>query len=497
MRENNRKPIEKCRKKLPQFTTMNVIDGQAGLVIYSSLIFYSLTIDNILNIVVLLILAGVTITALLGDDGIIKKAQTATEETRGASVEEEKNMWKANQYLADYTSGSSESLQELIDRLVTQGLLTEKEKDDILGNEEKGIEATGQVTIGSRTIVFGTVGKTLVQAFKEGEIKVGDYITNYNQKLKNSSASVSVTEEETGHAGTQEYSVDTSTTWRVLGLSEDEKQLIITTGSPIKKEMNPSGTEEWERDPYLYLNSGEGYYNTNDDLTTNNILDKICKIYDSTLAEKTQSMRIEDIMAVLDLTLDKENNKMYRTTDEGNIEITGYQGFFGATYTYKVGYYAPENYLKEKYPSKYTSLVAKKANDTVDGTAFMFSYEDPSVVDPSSKLYDILFKGTTSSENNAKAYWLASSGALLGGSSDCYFGPGCVGGGIAGTGCVMFGSRGNSGEGWLAVRPVVYLMSDVTVKDLSITEDGEEETWTTSTPNSFSVENLDYGEITD
>ena len=52
MRENNRNPIEKCRKKLPQFTTMNVIDGQAGLVIYSSLIFYSLTIDNILNIVV-------------------------------------------------------------------------------------------------------------------------------------------------------------------------------------------------------------------------------------------------------------------------------------------------------------------------------------------------------------------------------------------------------------------------------------------------------------
>ena len=51
MRENNRNSIEKCRKKLPQFTTMNVIDGQAGLIIYTSLIFYSLTIDNILNIV--------------------------------------------------------------------------------------------------------------------------------------------------------------------------------------------------------------------------------------------------------------------------------------------------------------------------------------------------------------------------------------------------------------------------------------------------------------
>ena len=49
MRENYRKSIASLNK-FPQFTTMNVIDGQAGLVIYSSLIFYSLTIDNILNI---------------------------------------------------------------------------------------------------------------------------------------------------------------------------------------------------------------------------------------------------------------------------------------------------------------------------------------------------------------------------------------------------------------------------------------------------------------
>lgn len=450
----------------------------------------------VVTIVVLLILAGVSIAMLGGENGLITRAQEAAEETRGASVEEERDLWKANQYLDDYASGSSESLQELIDRLVEQGLLTEDEKDEILGNEEKGIEATGQVTIGSKTIVFGTAGKTLVQAFKDGEIEVGDYITDYNQKLKNSSASVSVTEEETGHAGTQTYRVDTSTTWRVLGLSEDGTQLMITTGSPIKKVMNSSGTEEWERDPYLYLNSAEGYYNTNDDLTTNNILDKICKIYDSTLADRTQSMRIEDINTAVGLTLDKENNIMYKTADETKTPIQAYQGFFGQTYTYRLGDYAPENYLKEKYPSKYTSLVAKKANDTVDGTAFMFSYEDPSVVDPSSKLYDILFKGTTSSENNVKSYWLASSGVVMDGSSYCNFGPGVVIAGDAGTGYEVFYSGGVSDGDWLAVRPVVYLRSDVTVKDLTITESGTEETWTTSVPNSYSEENLEYGQIT-
>ena len=92
MRENNRKPIEKCRRKLSQFTTMNVIDGQAGLVIYSSLIFYSLTIDNILNIIVLLILAGITIITLTGNNGILKQATEAKKQTVAGQEIEALNM---------------------------------------------------------------------------------------------------------------------------------------------------------------------------------------------------------------------------------------------------------------------------------------------------------------------------------------------------------------------------------------------------------------------
>ena len=76
MVENNRKPIASLNM-FPQFTTMNVIDGQAGIIIYSSLICYSLTIDNILNIIVLLILAGVTVATLTGDNGLLTKAGEA------------------------------------------------------------------------------------------------------------------------------------------------------------------------------------------------------------------------------------------------------------------------------------------------------------------------------------------------------------------------------------------------------------------------------------
>ena len=88
MRGNNRKSIEKFRKKLSQFTTMNVIDGQAGLIMYTSLIFYSLTIDNILNIIVLLILAGVTISTLTGENGILTKASTSKEQTEIGQIKD-------------------------------------------------------------------------------------------------------------------------------------------------------------------------------------------------------------------------------------------------------------------------------------------------------------------------------------------------------------------------------------------------------------------------
>ena len=77
----------------------------------------------------------------------------------------------------------------------------------------------------------------------------------------------------------------------------------------------------------------------------------------------------------------------------------------------------------------------------------------------------------------------------------CLFGPGAVYDGVAGPGCEMFASDGYSVEVWLAVRPVVYLRSDVTVKDLTITESGTEQDWTTSLPDGYSEENLEYGQI--
>ena len=88
MRGKNKNSIEE-RGKLPQLTTMNVIDGQAGLERDFSLIFYSLTINNILNIIVMLILVGTTVSVVINSN-LLGTSKNAVEQTKAAS-EKEKN----------------------------------------------------------------------------------------------------------------------------------------------------------------------------------------------------------------------------------------------------------------------------------------------------------------------------------------------------------------------------------------------------------------------
>ena len=107
---------------LPQFTTMNVIDGQAGLMSNSSLIFYSLTIDNILNIIVLLILAAVSIATLTGENGILTRATDAKEQTEIA--EEKEIVDRATiQSIGNNKRGNivEDELQEQLDKITGNG----------------------------------------------------------------------------------------------------------------------------------------------------------------------------------------------------------------------------------------------------------------------------------------------------------------------------------------------------------------------------------------
>ena len=163
MSENNRNPIEKCRKKLSQFTTMNVIDGQANLVIYASLIFYSLTIDNILNIMVLLILAGVLIAMLTGDNGILENAKESKLSTTFSTYKEEVDLYKTNKYAENMNF-----LENTLEASKTS-LLYNTIKRDEKGNIKDAITTINDDDIEKFEIING---KLLINTKDVNEIKV-------------------------------------------------------------------------------------------------------------------------------------------------------------------------------------------------------------------------------------------------------------------------------------------------------------------------------------
>ena len=116
----------------------------------------------VITIVVLLILAGVSINTVLGDDGIIKKAKEAAEATKRASAEEEMNRLVLEYQLAS----NDETLESFLQEKVTEGRI-----DGVTDNGDGTITITKKVEGKDYTI---TVKKPVAPtpSVKVGAIRV-------------------------------------------------------------------------------------------------------------------------------------------------------------------------------------------------------------------------------------------------------------------------------------------------------------------------------------
>ena len=366
----------------------------------------------VVTIVVLLILAGVSINLVLGNNGIIAKAKEARDKSAQASQND----------------------------LIAMNELAQAIEGSLSGNNGGSSSGEDEPT-----------AKTLVEAYDAGELKIGDYV-NYKPIARNSYPSIT---NENGWAD-QTYTVDTSTTWRVLG--KEDNHILLISGSPIKKNMNASSTNDWDKDPYLYMKGAYAYVNCE------KMLNDICAIYSTDLGT-ARSMTIEDINKACGVKV--ENNTVYLESDTSKTNIDEWK-VLGQTYTYTASDYTPESYIDGK----------KNATAGEPVTATGYYYDITSMTGTkigNTTLGSLLFDKTTGDGNYAKAYWLASPGVFVF-SSGAVFGPGGVGV-SAGTGFNYFYSNGAWRVRRYAVRPVVSLKYDVTtaqVKKLanqSITED--------------------------
>ncbi len=161
----------------------------------------------VITIIVLLLLAGISISMLTGENGIIMQVQEAQIKTNAGRIQEELNLWATaqvkNEYLQDaelqelleardyyefnyvdtsttpptkneevgemYTAAINEYMEEayteskseLIQRLVDEGVLAEEDREKLISNNS--------ITLGDQTISFSN---TLTIA-----LQPGDYVT--------------------------------------------------------------------------------------------------------------------------------------------------------------------------------------------------------------------------------------------------------------------------------------------------------------------------------
>ncbi len=314
----------------------------------------------VVTIVVLLILAGITITYVLGEDGIIAQAKNAAERTRNEEEKAQYELGKLPEKIENWVNGGSGS--------------------------------------GGTTNPEGT--KTIVEAFNAGEIKVGDYV-NYENPA---SGTATVVKEETGYSQDQTYTVDSETTWRVLGLSEDKQSLVLISGSPIKRSTEngsvmpvATGGGSQTTSPYLAMGGAESYINCED------TLNKICNIYKNNLAKEARSVKMEDVLNALEITVNKAGRKAtYK--DGTELSEEEFQHFFDQSKQYdgnnQYFKYAPENYMKDTYGNKDTSIYKDKYNkleykndeDPIQGSAYMVAVNPEKITNGA---YNLLFEGTT------------------------------------------------------------------------------------------------------
>ena len=234
---------------------------------------------------------------------------------------------------------------------------------------------------------------------------------------------------------------------------------MLISQSPIKKEMKTDDTaEDWEKTPYLVLKGAYGYVNGKA------ILNNISGIYNTKLGE-TKSITAEEINRLIGVTVDYTNKKVYANSNpDVNINVNG---VLGNQYTYTADDYTPESYIDNQ-----SHATAEKQTDPA--TAYSYQWDNLTI---DGTLKTMLFSGTTRDANSncAKSYWLASSGVDAR-SIFAFFGPSRVFNGFVYSFTYLFRSNGRWNAYGLAVRPVVYLNSEITVEDLHVI-DGQEDNW--------------------
>ena len=440
----------------------------------------------IITIIVLLILAGITLSTLAGRRGIINQAQNAEKEHTKATALEDITL-VTYQSLDNKGNTDTTKLEQGLNDI---GATIKSKTENKWTVEQNGYEfeiniETGDVIAKGETGGTGEGIEKLVDMFRQAEtdgctnedgtcdnpnhLHVGDYVNYQNP----TTGTYTITEDKSGMDANQTYSIaNNQLNWRVLGIDGETGGLKLIAGSPMKLN-NIDG----KNDPYLYMYGARAYlYGIQE-------IDKACEMYKNNHAIKARSVKIDDINELAGI---EEDISTYNIMPIFISDIAPY----GSSYSYTG--YTPEGWINGDgkttvtgeakgyvyFSNEITSSVSSRAMNPSDGSS-----EIPVIPMPSTRARKMIFDNLD--YTHGKDYWLASSGVFSYPSDGfAFFAPYAVFGdggmAVAGVSNICnFSSDGfeRGGDALYAVRPVVILKSDITKDQISKIADKTEETW--------------------
>ena len=436
----------------------------------------------VVTIIVLLILAGVSIAMLTGNNGILTQGKRAKEETTVGHEKEAAQM--------AYAGAKAKKLGEEVTAEDVNEQLT------INGENATATQGTNKIIVtftSGKVYTIDQSGKitqktpakkgTLAYMYEKAEgctktdgtctdaehLHIGDYVNLANPE--EGKVDISATDSGMDNAGLEGITAQTfeisktnnknQLNWRVLGENENG-EIELIAGSPMKSNNTLGGKEN----PYLYLYGAKAYENGE------TILDNICELYktkDKTgYISSARSVNQKDIDKVVGLnSIDEINNVNLATP-------------IGTEYNFP-DHYTPSSWLK--------TLVSGKSEGYYYTVNSKVGEGAPSVT-VNDRIFKMLFENTdyTSPTKGGRRYWLASR-SVLSHSVNANF---CLGtastfDGVSRAGSYdMFISVGHEEYDGFAVRPVVSLKSSVTSTQVQKITDKTEDTWNVGQGNSES-----------
>ena len=382
----------------------------------------------VVTIIILLILAGISIQMLAGNNGILTRAKEAKINWENASSKEQQVLNDIEQQMAEIINENTGEIDE--NTLV--GMFKKAQKESCTNENGTCTDST--------------------------HLHIGDYVNYINP----TSGEYTVPAGEVGGENAQTYLVSQNQlNWRVLGIegTGNSAYIKLIAGSPMKKSKSDK-SEVDEGSPYLYMRGAKSCLNSVAELN------KICALYkNANFATEAVSITMDDIDKITGVTT-TELKQQY------NADQIGGGKTYGESYSFS-DQYTPESWL---------TSTKTTVSGTIDGYYYYITNSQDgnsnSVVISNTRVYNMLFDNVEF--GSGKAYWLASVGASV---SEDFVRSGTAavdinGGELCPGNYYMFNSLSGEQIGYsFAVRPVVFLKPGVTNEQCPKIEDKTEPTW--------------------